>query len=678
MAENTDIPLEDSNINVLYELQHSTLASDLIQHHRFVQEHYEAYNNNREINHNFVRGFHYDPNELKRYRDKKKTPIVFNQIKTSERTILGMWLNSKYAVKFAATSPASDDIGEILEQLNIWEIEQQEDELNDIDTVRQAWAGGNSFQECYMDVKPGTDPKMHTNVQNSFAIYWDPESRQLIKRDDALFVDRDSFSNYPALARKFPEQKKQLKEQLGNRAGTTAYDNTNVYADRDHEVRKERNGVFLVTERFYKVDGLVHFAEMNGERIDIDDEDLKDFKKQYPNIIIQKEYAEELWLAIVCEAYNNNEYLYNGKYHCQPRDPRTKKIIWPILEMVAESLAGEPQGFVDHERSPNKIIDAMMSNILSSATHSAASSILLDAAAFVSEKEAKLAARHHSDSDRAFKVRPGRTNDAMKPIEKSQTNQDHQYALNYSLSFLSEVSSATPALQGQQESANTPASLNAQRIQQGAVQLQPFMKNFRIFLKQRAKLRYYYWRTYYTTEMTFRVIDKTKPEMDPYITINQKVPELDALGSWTGAIRKMKDINVAEYDISIEEATDSPTYRDRQLAFIDRMMGSAFVKSDVGLAAGLLEEALRLNDAPAATRDFLKKYSNIIQQANIQQKQLEVQRTGVQVQSGELDNEQKMQNIAQQEAEQTGFPVENGEFTEQGAPEYNQQESAYV
>jgi len=127
---------EDDNIQVLYELQKSVLASDLIRNHDFVVEYYVPYNQNRELNHDFVRGNQYSAAELARFKDKRKEPIVFNQVKASERTILGMWLNSKYAVKFTSSSPDSDDIGEILEQLNIWETDQQDDALHDIDLVR--------------------------------------------------------------------------------------------------------------------------------------------------------------------------------------------------------------------------------------------------------------------------------------------------------------------------------------------------------------------------------------------------------------------------------------------------------------------------------------------------------------------------------------------------------------
>jgi len=645
-------------INATYELNKSKFANDLIYSHRFVREYYDEFNNNREVNHNFVRGFHYDGDEVRKYRDKRKTPIVFNQIKTSERTILGLMLQNNYEAEFQATSPADDDISEILQQLDARTAEDQGDSMNDIELMRQAWAGGNSFQECWMEVKNGSEPTMYTTQQNPFAIYWDPESRILITREDAHFVDRDSWITYTELQKQFPDKKKLINEHLqSTTTNDGSYDEIQVFADRSHEYKKEKNSEFLLTERFYKVDGVGHFAMMGEQKVEIDEEDLKEFKRDNPDIKIQKEDVEELWIAIVCEEYSNNDYLYNGKYHNQPRDPRTHKIIWPILEMVAESLAGEPQGFVDHERGPNKVVNAMMSNIVSSATHASAAAMLIDKTAFVSEREAKLAARHHSDSDRSFNVKQGRVGDAMAPVPRAGVNADHQYALDYSLNFLKEVTSTPPSLQGIQEESGVSGVLNAQRIEQGFVQLQPLMKNYRLFLKQRDKLRYYYWRTYYTKEMTFRVVDKTEPNMNPFVTVNQLVPEQDALGNFTGGYKKLNDLNTAIYDIVIKESVKSATYRDKQLRIMGDLLQLPQSQSDPGLSAAIMEEILRLGDAPEKTKEFVKKYSNMIQNAEATKRQAEQQLAAGQQEGQELDNMSKMQGIAETEATQTGANV---------------------
>jgi len=645
----------DTDINATYELHKSKDANDLIYHHRFVREYHGEFNNNREVNHNFLRGFHNDGDELKRYRDKRKTPIVFNQIKTSERTILGMMIQNQYEAEFQATSPEDDDISEILQQLDARESADQKDDMNDIELMRQAWAGGNSFQECYMDVVDGRKPVMKTVQQNPFAIYWDPESRVLITRDDAQFVDRDSFVSYSYLTKYFGKKKKELQFSLENDSkSNNSYEEVQVFADRGHEQKNERNGEYLLTERFYKVDGTAYFALVEDKKIIIDEEDLKEFQQSQPEAEIQEEDAEFLYIAIACEDFSNTEYLYNGKYHCQPRDPRTNKIIWPILEMVAESLAGQPQGFIDHERGPNKVVNAMMSNIVSAATHSAAGAMLIDPTAFISEREAKLAARHHSDSDRAFQVRKGHIGEAMAPVPRAGVTADHQYALDYSMSFLQEITSTPPSMQGVQEESGVSGVLNAQRIEQGAVQLQPLMKNYRLFLERRDELRYYYWRTYYTEEKTFRIVDMTTPEMNPFATINKMVPEQDALGNFTGGYKKLNDINTAIYSINIKESSRSQTYRDKQLKIMGALMQSGFIQNDPGLAAGLLEEIIRLGDAPEKTKEFLKKYSNIIQQAEIAKRGAEQQLSATQAEGAELDNMSKMQGLAQTEAEQTG------------------------
>lgn len=646
---------ESGYVNALYELDKSKNAQDLIYHHRFVTEFWDAFNVNREVNHNFVRGLHYDGGELDKYRDKRKTPIVFNQIKTSERTIIGLWLQNKYAVKFSAKSPNHDDLAEILEQLNLWEGEQQGDDMNDIELMRQAWAGGNSFQECYMEVVEGKEPQMYTNMQNPFMVYPDPESRVLITREDGNFYDRDSWMTYPQIMRAFPDKKKDVGHQLqNNQKGDGSYDEVTIFADRRHEYENESNGEFLVTERFYKVHTMVNFAEVEGEEIEIDKKDLKKFKKENPDVEVSSREEEELWIAIACEAYSSNDYLYNGKYHNQPRDPRTKKIMWPIIEMIAESLAGEPQGFVDHERGPNKIVNAMMSNILSSATHAAAASMLIDPSAFISDKEAKLAARHHSDSDRAFQVKQGRVNDAIAPMPKAGVNQDHLYALDFSLTFLREVTSTPPALQGQEEKSGVSGVLNSQRIEQGFIQLQPLMKNYQLFIKQRTKLRYYYWRKYMTKEKTFRIVDHSEPSMDPFITMNGMEPTKDAIGRFTGGFDKVNDIGAAIYDIYITDSVKSPMYRDKQIRMLEGLAQSAFAQNDMGLQAVLLEELVRLSDAPTKTKETIKKYSTLIQTAEQQKRAAEQALSAAQQEGQELGNMEQAQGIAQTEADQTG------------------------
>ena len=104
------------------------------------------------------------------------------------------------------------------------------------------------------------------------------------------------------------------------------------------------------------------------------------------------------------------------------------------------------------------------------------------------------------------------------------------------------------------------------------------------------------------------------------------------------------------------------------------MLDSKFVESDPGLAAGLLSEALRLSDSPQTTKEFLKKYSTLIQQAHITEQQAKQQLMGAQAEGQEISNEQNLQALAQQEAAQTSpYGGQEGSATAQASSPTNQQ-----
>ena len=107
-------------------------------------------------------------------------------------------------------------------------------------------------------------------------------------------------------------------------------------------------------------------------------------------------------------------------------------------------------------------------------------------------------------------------------------------------------------------------------------------------------------------------------------------------------------------------------------------MNTGFAQTDTGLAAGILEEILRLSEAPIKTRNMLKKYSTLIQKANQEQKQLESLRSGATLEGQALDNQAKMQNIAQNEAIQTVSPGMAGQASQPQPVMQNQGNEQYA
>tara|TARA_R110001592_G_scaffold135882_2_gene352480 strand:+ start:2513 stop:4633 length:2121 start_codon:yes stop_codon:yes gene_type:complete len=674
------------NLRRITDLAKSRNQQELVDHHRYVIQFYEDRNTVRRRAYNFVRGQQHSPDELEQYRIKRKAPLVFNQLKASERTILGMFLQNKYDVKFVAVEPGDQDMADVLEQLRIWESNRNDDLNIDLNTVREAWAGGTAYQECYVDTKPGKDPVIRTDNLNPFAVYFDPNSRDLISRKDAQFVDVDSWMSEEDMVETWSESAEFIRGGLrAYSPNANGYESVNKSVDRDHESRLERNGQYRVTERYFRLNKKTFFYlnEKEGHKVKIEKDDVDAYKQDFPGHEVQADNMEELWLAVACEAIvqgmndgnlaNNNpigedddhgssngiQYLYLGKYHAQPIDPADNKIIWPILEMCAEQLNGEPQGFVEQMFDPQRVMNSTISNKVHSAKHAASQSKLIDYSAFKDEKEAVAASKYSSDADRSFQVKPGRLGDAIQPIEHRRVTPDNDESYGAAQEFISTVSSTPPALQGQSEESNTSGVLNAQRIEQSHVQLQVLIKNFRQFLKYKNMLRYAYWREFYKEEMVFRIIEPT-PEMrdngTDFMAINQKVPAQDPYGyEVPGVVEVLNDINALTYDIVVEESSKSSTYRYKTQSQLAEMMQSAAVQQDPVLHAMLFQEWAMLSDVNNKLKDGIREHSSVLTQYTQQQQQMEQQAAQQQQQQGDLAQQQQVQQMAQTEAEQTAY-----------------------
>jgi hypothetical protein len=635
-------------------LKDSKDGGDLIRSHQQVSEYYTAYNNARETHFDFLAGKQWNADEQAILTNKKKTAIVFNQIKSSERTVLGLFIQNRYDIKFAPREPSDQEVSDVLQQLYSYLEGQQEWAYKDIELFRQGWAGGNAFQEVYVDVKPGREPVIKTRNQNPFAIYWDPESRDLISREDAEFVDRITWMTFDDLIAQYPDKVTRedfthANTSISNRG--EVYQKTDIYKDRSHQSFDEKNGRIKVIERLYKCRRQVAYTLDNEYRRT----DLKKGMRPMFGQEVFKEDQEYLHLAIACPAWNNGEYLYNDEYHCQPRDTGTGKIIFPILEFCAESLNGQPSGFVEHLIGPNKVVNSMMANILHASKHAASTSLIRRPDAFLNETESKLFDKHHSDGDRVFKAHP-KAQDLDKlvtTIPKGEAARDNYQGMEIALNHFKEVSSTPPSIQGIAESSSTSGVLNAQRVEQAFVQLQVLIANWKQFLKRRSKLVYFYMKEYFSYEKTFRIIEKKDPQQPDFMTINQVVPQTDPMGNFTGVFEKINDITTLEYDISIEDNYRSPSYRYKTQQEISDLMQTTAVQSDPILMGMLFVEFCRLSDMSQETKDFVKQYSSAAQQQAMAAQQQQAQMGQMQMQQAELDQASQMQQIAQAEAEQT-------------------------
>lgn len=637
-------------------------AKDLIDSHNAVQEFWSPYNDKREELHDMRKGKQWTDKELEIMRRKGKAPVVFNKIISAVRFIMGTFIQNKYDMQPAPFEPNDQKLADIIKQRYHWHIHNGLTRYKDPELLQEAIVGGDAWQEVYIQVTPGEKPRITFTNQNPHAIYPDPNSRDLVSRDDCEFIDRVSWVTLGELMERFPEVEDDLVDELAGfeEQTTSNYDQYKKYADRDHETKNIRNGKFKVIERFYKVKRSKwigrHLETQDVVELGHDEDGTKReyFKKEFPGYTLHSKREEFLYVAIVCPSLKTMEkYLYNGEYHCQPRDPLSRKIIFPFVQLFSEQLDGETNGFVEYMVGPSKIINSMMSNKLHSAKHAVNTSLIGDPSYFDDDQRADIE-KNHSDGDRTFWTQPGKDpTRALSLLPQGNTNNDTEDAMTYADAFQEQVSAAPPAARGISEG-NVPGVLNNQRIEQAFVMLLTSVENYKLFLTKRAKLIGYYDREYSTDEEVFRVIEKKSKEGPEWMSINK--PEMDEYGN----IQKANDISTAEFDIVFEDSWNSPTVREKTRQQIIQLQQNAAVQQDPVLNTFLTLYFLKLSDAPQDLKDYVESHSTIVEQYEARKAQMTQQ-------AGQLENISRLQNVATNEANAIG-----------GIPEGLPQEGAAV
>ena len=555
----------------------------------------------------FLSGRQWDDAELEAFKKKNKTPVVYNFLKPAERTIIGNFLNSQWDLKWIPTGGKGDDkLVAGLEALRIREAQQQKDAFLDSETYSMGWATGLSYQQLAMDYSPGMLPRPRTENLSRFSVYPEATSRDTITRDDAMFIDLVNWYTAEDMISVFPERADYIREMSAGHAESSyaknAYTQYNVSTDRGHETSMYRDGMYKVIERYYRVRRDQMDPEQRGPSIS----PITGRPYCPPGI----PHMEELWYAVVVEQFGSNQYLFNGRYHCQTINPMTGKILWPILEYCFESVNGEPHSGIEFDLDPSRAFNALMSNLLHSAKHASSQSIFLDRAAFATEKDFQDAAKYHADADRAFAVKEGRAMNAAAPVPHAQSSQDLYSALEYAKNALDELSAAPPALQGMREG-NQSGILHSQLVTQSETQLAHSKSNYEKFLERKYLVRYILWRQYYSEEMVVQIIDPTPEQRqagEQQIVMNQMVPKVDQYGfEIPGEVDVLNDIDAILYDVSVVASSRSYSQRMKTQSQLAEVAQSPALANDPGLAAIVLEAQIDLSDIDPKYKDMISQ-----------------------------------------------------------------------
>jgi hypothetical protein len=535
--------------------------------HRAAQEFYRERHDRMEACVNAVRGKIYSEAELKKHRKAKREPVVINKILSLFRTLIGALVNSKFDASFMPMEDSDQQLAEVLSKLAVFDGKRNDDENQNAQVYQNAYITGRGYRMCWVEQGREGQPRVKSKVLNAFAVYFDPDSTDVITRNDAQFVDVVHWLSYDELLKAFPDIEGKINiGDKKDRNFTDSYDFYDKSSNRKHEDTEELNGKRQVIERYYRV-------SKNGK--------------------------EELWLACWAPGLlGDDSFLYNGPYHVQAIDPDTGRAMFPIVELVSDNIMGESDGFVEFLKDPSKVVSSLFTQLLEGARHTG-TGYLVDDDSFATKQEADRFKEQGANANGRFSVRHGMASGAVTPIRGNETPQINLQAMSYAERFMEDISSTTPAMQGKSESATTAASLNAQRLEQSSIQVSVFFAFCKRYLQQILKLRYAYWRETYTEELTIRLtVPQDQGGGQEQVMLNQMAPVVDQYGMPTGEIQKINDISAAEYDVVIDESLQSPTYRDKMVKVLGEMLQNPAMAQNPDIAMVLIEGMFDYSEVP--------------------------------------------------------------------------------
>src|SRR5690606_23956495 len=148
----------------------------------------------------------WDADDRAAAKAKHKALVSLGKMKPAERTFVGSIMQQRYDIKPAPREPQDQDISDVLAQLYHFTAHNTQIRMQDPNLIREAWAGGSAWQESWVEIVPGNKPRIMLANQNNFAIYPDPNRRDLVTNRDCRFIDRESWLSLGDLCDKFPDQ----------------------------------------------------------------------------------------------------------------------------------------------------------------------------------------------------------------------------------------------------------------------------------------------------------------------------------------------------------------------------------------------------------------------------------------------------------------------------------------
>lgn len=599
-------------------LAREKMAGPLVSDHQDVRSYWQVEHDKARYHLDVVRNEPWSDEDKEVLRLRGTQPLRLSLLKSSERAMIGYFSKSGFNVKFSQVGTDSSEAASVYQSIYTRDYRANKGRLGDAKGIHMAWATGLAHCAIYVENVMG-DWQARWKWLDRSQVFWDPESKDLGTREDARFVDTEALLGEDAFISAFPEYATAAESAF---RGGGSYEQVEYVHD-DINQANFRNGKVLLIERYYKTivtsydlvdqDGLIwaeEVAEHEQALAAVND-------PENPSITIIPKSREELWYCAAAP-HVTEKMLYNGKYPLQPRDPQTGDLLWPIQELVAESLGNLAVGFVEPQIDSVRAYNAIMASIAASAKHSASQSKVADESAFKSAAEAQRFAREHTNPGAVFYSKPGMAERTHISVAKSAMSSDAYQAVNILREVIEDVSGTPPAFKGTDFRTNISTGTTSQRIEQGGMGLAHFVDNVVDFLRRRAHYLANIWAEYYDKEEVVEITSSEDEDVKKYVAIN--------------GTNEIRTADVLRYKVFVEESPYSETNRQRLQSQIIEMTQSPAIQQDPVLIGTLVKAWARLGDMPNWLKLDVANHSSIVQQYEEQRRQAELMQQQAQLQ----------------------------------------------
>lgn len=638
----------------------------LISHHLQVKSWWTPFNTKRAQMHNFVTNEPWDNDEVARFKRRRTKALRFHMLKSSERSMLGMFSRQKMNVKFSAVDNGPGDFqkSQILNELYSREYRNLSLRKEDNDLLKKAWAGGNSAALLWVEMQGGT-PVIRHRVLSGFQFFFDPGSRIPGSREDASFVDVRWRLSPEQLLMTYPEHEECIREiaysvSQGSSFGQSLDVKGSIYDDEG-----VLDGKLLVVERYYRRPAVVEsWVDKDGNMKPVKDLPEPEVKELRENGMVVSQFREELWRAVAIASGGRvgRVFLENAMYHTQIQDPATYRMMFPVQELIDDHTEGVPEGHVEHLVDNIKTFNSLGSAMLHSAKNSASQAKLVDPSAFQGgETEAKRFAQEHTNPDATFRVRTGFLDQTVRPVPHSQVSNDIPAFMQLAKSMFEDASGTPPAFSGTENKTGISNQLNSARLNQATLQTETFTLNYRDFCKRRAIVMANYWQRFYKSDMILRVTGS-----DEIIEVNK--------AQWneeTQEVEVLNDLTTLSFDVGIDDGNDTFAVRMQKAEMGMQILESGAAQADQGLALAGFVMLVENSDMDPEFKKMAKDYSTLHMNLATQKAQLEFQKLQAEAQTAQL--QAQMQQM-QMQAQMGGGMSPQGQPPVQEAPAQEAQE----